>query len=73
MLLNLTLNSNDMLDNELAEWQVVEICVALKHRAEDLEKRGCASLALDVVELRRRILSSHIILTPFNSNSINSI
>lgn len=56
-----------MLDNELQDWQIVELSIALKKYAEDLEKRGVVSLVSEVVELRQRILKSHVILTPFNS------
>ena len=57
-----------MLENELADWHIVELSVALKNYAEDLEKRGCNTLASEVVELRQRIIASHVILTPFNSH-----
>ncbi len=56
-----------MLENELADWQVVELTIALKNYAEDLEKRGCFTLVAEVSELRQRIIRSHVILTPFNS------
>ena len=56
-----------MLENELQDWQIVELSIALKKYAEDLEKRGVVSLVSEVVELRRRILKSHVILIPFNS------
>lgn len=56
-----------MLENELENWQVVELCIALKKYAEDLEKRGVVHMIREVVELRQRILRSHVILTPFNS------
>lgn len=57
-----------MLENELPDWQIVELSVALKNYAEELEKRGCATLASEVVELRQRIIASHVILIPFNSH-----
>lgn len=56
-----------MLENELENWQVVEICIALKKYREDLEKRGVVHMLREVEELRQRIIRSHVILTPFNS------
>lgn len=56
-----------MLENELPDWQIVELSIALKNYAEDLEKRGAMSLVREVVELRQRIIHSHVILIPFKS------
>lgn len=57
-----------MLENELENWEVVELSIALNNYAEDLEKRGVMSLVREVVELRQRIIKSHVILIPFNSH-----
>lgn len=59
--------ATSMLANELGSMQVVEICIALRLRAEYLARRGCFDLCKDIEKLHLRIQESHVILTPFNS------
>lgn len=56
------------LPNELGSLLVIEMCIALKLYAKDLQRRGCFSLCKEAEDLRRSLEESHVILTPFNSH-----